>query len=222
MMNRQPTICSDLFRNRLRTVLSAVLFSAAALIAAPQPEPDHLSAPASTNLEAIVAERKAEEAGNISAVHAQLMEAIHKAPDAAATPMSKVSLPFAHHPNGRVRATLSADYALFPAKAGDYLRARNITLQLFNPIGELDAIFLADDCVFDSSTKMGYCNGPVRLLYRRIIVSDKGVPSVDVLEITGTNMVLDVENDNTKVTIPVSPVVKINGFMDGLGKVLKK
>lgn len=218
MIRHFSTTCK-ISRIRLAAISGIYLFCLGVVSAEPVIPPP---APIATNLEAIVAERKSEEKRNPNEIQAQLMEAINNAPDSTATPMRKISLPIANHPNGRVKATLSADYALFPAKENDYLRARNMTIELFSPFGELEGIFLSDNAVFDSATKMGYCDGPVRMLYRRIKTTNENSPKVEVLEITGTNMVMDVSDDNTKITVPVSPVVKFDSFMDGIGKAFRK
>lgn len=206
----------------LHLLLPAVMLSFCRLYAAgPSSAPSVTTTPIATNFEAIVAERKANEGKNIEAIQKQLMEAIKTAPDSVATPMSKVTMPIANHSNGRVKSMFNADYALFPVKDNDYLRAKNITIEMFTPLGDLESIFLSDNGVYDSKTKVGYCEGPVRLLYRSVKVDKSGLPKVEVLEITGTNMVFDIEDEGARITVPVSPVVRFDGFMDGIGKVFK-
>lgn len=206
---------------RIAALLGVVFLCNGLLAVEPASKP--ASKAGNSDLESIVAERKAKDAKNIAAIQKQLMEAIKQDPDTSvATPMTKLCMPIANHPNGRVRARLNAAYALLPQNENECIRANNITLELFDPTGVLESIFTAEDCVFDRWTKVGYCEGPVRLLYRKTKQSESDISQVEILEITGSNMVIDVENNNTTVTIPVSPVIKFDSFMDGLEKVFTR
>ena len=126
--------------------------------------------------------------------------------DPEAMPVENMSLPIAHHPGGQVRALLKAVHALLPASDSDYVRARDVVIELYDPAGLLEGIFITDTCIYDRKTESGYCEGKVRIERRGV-------------HITGTNMVWNLNNRSAKILS--RPEVRFNRFMAGIGDAFK-
>lgn len=77
------------------------------------------------------------------------------------SPVENLLLPLDHFPNGRVRAQLAAKKA--QVFSDGIIFAEDVTVALFNDRGEPDGCLTAEGCIFDRSTKNGYCEGPVSM-----------------------------------------------------------
>ena len=135
-----------------------------------------------------------------------LVEAWGQAIDARAIPVENMSLPIAHHPNGRVRAQLQAGRALLPAEDSGYVRATNVVIQLYSPTGLLEGIIVTENCFFDRAISSGYSEGRVRLEQRG-------------LRIQGVNMVWNLDQGSAKILS--QPEVRFDRFMEGIGDLFK-
>ncbi len=137
----------------------------------------------------------------------RLIEAWDKGVPPDVTPMEDTSFPIAHYPNGKLRAQFKADRAFLPQDDEAFVRAHGITVEMFSDAGIFEGVFLADNCIYDRSTRSGYCVGFVRLLYRNVTI-------------TGTNMVWHMENRNAKI-LSHSKVV-LNRFSEGMKGAFKR
>lgn len=124
-----------------------------------------------------------------------------------AIPLEDTTFPIAHYPGGNVRAQFKADKAFLPPDDDDFVRAYGVTVEMFSEKGLFEGVFRALNCIYDRSTRSGYCPGAVLILYRNI-------------EITGSNMVWHVENRNARI-LARSKVV-LNRFSDGMKGAFKR
>ncbi len=122
-------------------------------------------------------------------------------------PLENVSFPRVNYPDGSVRIQFSAKNALMPQDEKDYVRAKSVHMEMFEPNGKLIGIFRSANCIFDRATRTGFCEGWIRVQYRNV-------------KITGTNMVWDMETSNVKVLSGARVIV--NRFMNDVGKAFKK
>ena len=143
---------------------------------------------------------------NARAAEQSLIAAWTQAVDPAAMPVENMALPIAHHPGGQVRAMLKAVKALLPANDSGYVRGQDVVIELYDPTGLLEGIFITDTCIYDRKTESGYCEGKVRIERRGV-------------HITGTNMVWNLNNRSAKILS--RPEVRFNRFMEGIGDAFK-
>lgn len=143
---------------------------------------------------------------NARATEHALIAAWAQTVDPAAMPVENMSLPIAHHPGGQVRAMLKAVQALLPANDSGYVRAKDVVVELYDPAGQLEGIFITDSCIYDRKTESGYCEGKVRIERRGV-------------HITGTNMVWNLSSRSAKILS--QPEVRFNRFMEGIGDAFK-
>ena len=153
------------------------------------------AAPAATN--AVLTEAERERA---------LVEAWRQAADPRAMPVENMTLPVAHHPNGRVRALLRAGRALIPAQDSGYVRAQDVVIELFSEAGLLEGVLVAENCFFDRATSAGYSEGKVRLEQRGV-------------RIRGANMVWNLESNSAKILS--EPEVRFDRFVKGIGDLFR-
>jgi hypothetical protein len=153
------------------------------------------AAPAGTNALLTAAERER-----------ALVEAWSQAADPRAMPVENMTLPVAHHPNGRVRALLRAGRALIPAADSGYVRAQDVVIELYSEAGLLEGILVAENCFFDRATSAGYSEGKVRLEQRGV-------------RIRGVNMVWNLEANSAKILS--QPEVRFDRFIKGIGDLFK-
>jgi len=135
-----------------------------------------------------------------------LVEAWRQAADPQAMPVENMSLPIAHHANGRVRAQLRAGRALIPASDSGYVRAMDVVIELYSEAGLLEGIVVAENCFFDRATSAGYSEGKVRLEQRGV-------------HIRGANMVWNLETNSAKILS--DPEVRFDRFLKGMGDLFK-
>jgi len=135
-----------------------------------------------------------------------IREAWRQAADPSALPVENMTLPVAHHPDGRVRALLKAGKALIPAVDSGYVRAQDVVVEIFDDHGRLEGIFITDNCFFDRATSDGYCEGKVR-------IEQRGV------QVFGVDMVWNLEARSAKILSQAE--VRMNRFMEGIGKAFK-
>jgi hypothetical protein len=145
---------------------------------------------------------------NVAAIGREqaLREAWRQAADPNALPVENMTLPVAHHPDGRVRALLKAGKALIPAVDSGYVRAQDVVVEIFDNAGHLEGIFITDNCFFDRATSDGYCEGKVR-------IEQRGV------RIFGVDMVWNLETRRAKILSQAE--VRLNRFMEGIGEAFK-
>lgn len=87
-------------------------------------------------------------------------------PEGAAMPMDDLSFPIDHFDDGTVRAQFSAKWALLPEDENAFVRARGVVIELYDEAGDVIGFYMAENCIFDRATRVGYCEGPVRIEYR--------------------------------------------------------
>jgi hypothetical protein len=88
---------------------------------------------------------------------ASVWDAGHDKP--VGSPVENLTLPLDHHLNGRVRAVLHARTA---SLADDhYVRAWQVTVDLFTAEGGPDGRIVAESGLFDRGSRRGYCRGAV-------------------------------------------------------------
>ena len=134
----------------------------------------------------------------------KLMDAWKGAADSSAIPMVGISFPVSHHDNGGVRLQFRAGEALLPSLNSDYLRAKDITLELFTPTGAMVGAFHGDRGLYDRAARVGFCEGPVLIVNKDV-------------RIDGTNMIWDLESRNAKILKSARVVIRA-GMMKGVGK----
>lgn len=87
-------------------------------------------------------------------------------PAGAAMPMDDLSFPIDHFDDGTVRAQFSAKWALIPEDEDDFVRAKGVVIELYDEAGDVIGFYMAENCIFDRATRVGYCEGAVRIEYR--------------------------------------------------------
>jgi hypothetical protein len=135
-----------------------------------------------------------------------LVEAWSQSADPKAMPVENMTLPIAHHANGRVRALLRAGRALIPPTDAGYIRAQEVVVEIYNDIGVLEGILVAENCFFDRATSAGYSEGNVRIKQRGV-------------RIRGKNMVWNLDANSAKILS--QPEVRFDRFMKGIGDLFK-
>ena len=110
--------------------------------------------------------RQAGGAGSVD-IDEQLMAAwqLGEAEVGEAVPMEGLSFPIDHFDDGTVRAQFSADWALIPDDPAAFVRAKGVCIELYDEQGAVQGIYVAENCIFDRATKIGYCEGQVRMEY---------------------------------------------------------
>ena len=135
-----------------------------------------------------------------------IIEAWRQSADPKALPVENMTMPVAHHDNGRVRALLKAERALIPATDSGYIRAQNVVVEIFDTEGRVEGILITDNCFFDRATGAGYCEGKVRLEQRGV-------------RIRGVDMVWNMNDHNAKIL--TQPEVRFDRFIKGIGELFK-
>ncbi len=134
-----------------------------------------------------------------------LREAWRSTPDDdRAMPVENMTLPLDHHPNLRVRALLKAGKALVPNEG--FVRASDVVIELYDELGKLEGLFVADHCIVDRATSSGYCEGKVR-------IERMGV------RITGVDMLWLMEERNVRILSQAE--VRTDRFIEGMGDLFK-
>lgn len=132
------------------------------------------------------------------------------AADANATPMEGLSFPIDHFEDGTVRAQFSAEWALLPADEAEFIRAKGVYVELYNEDGDVIGIYVAENCIFDRTTRVGYCDGPVRIEYN--------APGRNI-RVDGIGMQWNLATRNAKILS--EPKVTMAGIMGELGGAFK-
>ncbi len=106
-------------------------------------------------------------AGLSESIDSRLMAAwsMGEAEAGEAVPMEGLSFPIDHFDDGTVRAQFSAEWALIPDDPAAFVRAKGVCIELYDEHGAVQGIYIADNCIFDRATKIGYCEGRVRMEY---------------------------------------------------------
>lgn len=87
-------------------------------------------------------------------------------PVGAAMPMDDISFPIDHFDDGTVRAQFHAKWALIPEDEDDFVRAKGVVIELYDEAGNVIGAYFAENCIFDRATRVGYCEGAVRIEYK--------------------------------------------------------
>jgi hypothetical protein len=124
--------------------------------------------------------------------------------DPTATPVENLALPIDYRPDGRVKALLRAGSALVPPRG--YIRARDVTVEMYAADGKLDGVLTAENCIYDRKGQRGYCEGKVRIERAGVTVR-------------GMNLVWLVKEQNAKILSQAE--VRVDRFMRDLGGFLK-
>lgn len=125
-------------------------------------------------------------------------------------PISGLSFPVDTFPDGTTRARFNAEKAFLPEDEDDFVRADDVLIELYDEDSSILGYFIAEKCVYDKSTCVGYCEGAVRIEYR--------APE-RTIRIDGTNMQWNVGARNVKIL--TSPKVTMSEIMRGLGDSFK-
>lgn len=91
------------------------------------------------------------------------------------TPAENLVVPIENHPDGSVKATISAERAQFFIDAG-YVWGEGVVLCEYEVGGtNVKARVTAERCVVDRATKSGWAEGRVRAEYGKTTVSGEGI-----------------------------------------------
>ena len=104
---------------------------------------------------------------------ADLADLWRRNPDANASPVEHLELPVEHYDNGRIRAVLYADRAAI-GNSG-LIWSWKVAVNLFDPAGAPDGRVEADSCLYDRTTRRGYCPASVMLIRSNATVSGTGM-----------------------------------------------
>lgn len=124
----------------------------------------------------------------------------------AALPMENLSFPIDHFEDGTVRSQFSADWALVPEDENDFVRAKGVYIELYDESGNVIGFYMAENCIFDRATRVGYCEGKVRIEYR---APDRNI------RLDGIGMQWDLVSRNAKILL--EPVLTMSEVMGELG-----
>lgn len=130
--------------------------------------------------------------------------------EADGVPMEQLSFPIDHFEDGTVRAQFSAKWALVPNDEDAFVRARGICIELYDESGNVIGMYIAENCIFDRTTRVGYCEGPVRIEYK---APDKN------LRLDGENMQWNLATRNAKILS--EPRLVMSEIMGNLGKAFR-
>ncbi len=144
---------------------------------------------------------------DVADIEHRLVEAWERGKSKDAVPLEDTTFPISHYPNGNVRAQLGAKHAFLPPSDDPFVFGHGVVVEMFSEKGLFDGVFKTDHCVYDRSSRSGYCVGSVEILYRNV-------------EITGTNMIWHVVNRNARI-LSHSKVV-LNRFSEGMKGVFKR
>ncbi|MBR3084919.1 MAG: hypothetical protein IKH04_00805 [Kiritimatiellae bacterium] len=128
------------------------------------------------------------------------------ADDPEGVPMEGLSFPIDHFEDGTVRAQFSARWAILPSDESAFVRAKDVYIELYNEAGAVIGIYVADNCIFDRTTRVGYCDGPVRMEYK--------APGRNI-RLDGVGMQWNLATRDA--TILSEPKVTMSGIMGELG-----
>ena len=104
---------------------------------------------------------------------ADLADLWRRNPDANASPVENLELPVEHYDNGRIRAVLYADRAAV-GNSG-LIWSWKVAVKLFDPAGAPDGRVEADSCLYDRTTRRGYCPAAVMLTRSNATVCGTGM-----------------------------------------------
>ena len=90
------------------------------------------------------------------------------------SPAENVTLPIERHPDGSVKAVITASAAQFFADSG-LVWGTNVVVRQTSTNGVVEAVVAADSCVVDRQTKSGWAEGRVRARYMKNKVSGDGI-----------------------------------------------
>jgi len=105
--------------------------------------------------------------------YADLADFWRKQPDADASPVENLTLPVEHYDNGRVRAVLHAGRAVI--NRNGVVWSWQVAVDLFDPVGRIDGRVEAASCLYDRSSRRGYCPEHVRLVRTNAVVTGVGM-----------------------------------------------
>ena len=94
-------------------------------------------------------------------------------PDAEASPVDHLTLPIEHYDNGRIRAVLHAGKAAVMNTG--MIWAWQVTVDRFDSVGAPDGRIEADDCLYDRTTRRGYCADAVMLVQSNATIRGTGL-----------------------------------------------
>lgn len=130
--------------------------------------------------------------------------------EADGVPMEQLSFPIDHFEDGTVRAQFSARWALVPNDEDAFIRAKGICIELYDESGSVVGMYLAENCIFDRTTRVGYCEGPVRIEYK--------APERNI-RLDGVNMQWNLATRNAKILS--EPKLVMSDIMGNLGKAFR-
>lgn len=130
--------------------------------------------------------------------------------EADGVPMEQLSFPIDHFEDGTVRAQFHARWALVPNDEDAFVRARGICIELYDESGNVIGMYIAENCIFDRTTRVGYCEGPVRIEYK---APDRN------LRLDGANMQWNLATRNAKILS--EPRLVMSEIMGNLGKAFR-
>ncbi|MDD5708861.1 MAG: hypothetical protein PHR35_23340 [Kiritimatiellae bacterium] len=133
-----------------------------------------------------------------------LIDAWHAGPDPKAMPVENLALPIAHHPNGRTRAQIRAARAFVPTEG--YIRAHDVVVEMYASDGRLEAVFIAENCIYDRESGGGYCEGKVR-------IERQGV------RVTGVDMIWQSQAESARIMSQAE--VRSERFIRNMGALFK-
>lgn len=145
-------------------------------------------------------------------IEADLMEAWRSdgTNETGGMPMEQLSFPIDHFDDGTVRAQFSARWALIPDDENDFVRAKGVCIELYDESGNVTGMYIADNCIFDRTTRVGYCEGPVRVEYK--------APGRNI-RLDGQNMQWNLATRNAKILS--EPRLVMSEIMGELGGAFK-
>lgn len=125
-------------------------------------------------------------------------------------PMENLSFPVDHFPDGTVRAQFKADKAFIPDDENAFVKASGVIIELYDEKGGLMGAYFAESCIFDRSTRTGYCEGKVRIEYR--------APGRNI-RVDGDGMQWDLVTRNAKIL--ANPKITMAEIMPEIGGAFK-
>jgi len=128
------------------------------------------------------------------------------ADDPEGVPMEGLSFPIDHFEDGTVRAQFSAKWAILPSDEAAFVRAKGVYIELYDEDGKVIGIYVADNCIFDRTTRVGYCDGTVRMEYK--------APGRNI-RLDGIGMQWNLATRDAKILS--EPKVTMSGIMGELG-----
>ena len=79
-------------------------------------------------------------------------------------PVEDLVLPLEHYDSGRVQTVLRAERGhLLKGEMEGLVFARNVKMERLRPDGKPEGMLIAEDCLIDRNTKLGYARGAVEV-----------------------------------------------------------